>query len=561
MPKDNIKQDPFSKGLHFLPLGGSEEFGVNFNLYACDGKWLAFDCGIGFADHRYPNVDILLPDPAFIEDRRHDLVGLVITHAHEDHIGAVPHLWPRLKCPIYCTPFTASVLRDKFNDFPDCKNAQIIEIKNNQKIGLGPFNLHFFQVTHSIPQAVATLIETPHGNVMHSGDWNLDPTPVLDAPVSKETFQAIGDKGVLAYVGDSTNSPVPGRSGSEREVEEGLARVFKNCQGRIAITIFASNIARIHSIAKAAKASGRSTCIMGRSLHRMTSAAKANGYLKDVDQFVSEEDLGYIPTDNVVLIVTGSQGEPMAALARIARGEWPKLKLGKEDTVIFSSRAIPGNETEINAVKNNLTAAKVKIIDPDNASHKIHVSGHPYSEEVRDMISWLRPEVVIPVHGERVMLEAHAEIAKSVGVKTTIIPTNGSVISLATGDSKVVDHVETGLLAVEPNRVVRSDHKGIVERRKLQFSGAIHISLAMNSKYDLIMDPQITLIGLIDHDSAEKQIVVDVRKEVEAAIYDLKNENIFDVSEYQEEIRISVRRMVNQILGIKPKVSVHILKV
>ena len=551
----------YTKGFYFLPLGGAEEFGVNFNLYNCDGDWLAFDCGIGFADHRFPNVDILLPDPEFIEQRRDKLLGLIITHAHEDHIGAVAHLWPRLKCPIYCTPFTASVLREKFHDFPECKNAQIIEIKNNQKISIGPFKLHFYQVTHSIPQAVATLIETSYGNVFHSGDWNLDPTPVLDGPISEETFRAIGEKGVLAYIGDSTNAPVPGRGGSEKEVEEGLARVFKNCTGRIAITIFASNIARIKSIAKAAKASGRSACLMGRSLHRMVGCAKNNGYLTDIDQFISEEDLGYIPTDNTVMIVTGSQGEAMAALARIARGEWPKLKLGKADTVIFSSRAIPGNETEINAVKNNLTASGVKIIDPDNASHKIHVSGHPYADEVRDMISWLKPELVIPVHGERVMLEAHAEIARSLGVPNTIIPTNGSVIQLAPGVPKIIDHVKTGVLAVEPNRIVRSDHKGLTERRKLQFSGAIHVSIALNAKFDLLMDPHVTIIGLIDHDTAEAKIVHDVRQEVEDAIYDLKNENIFDIPKYEEEIRISIRRMINQILGIKPKVSVHIMKV
>ncbi len=554
------KIENYNEGFHFLPLGGSEEFGVNFNLYACDGKWLAFDCGIGFADHRYPNVDILLPDPEFIEARRDDLLALVITHAHEDHIGAVPYLWPRLKCPIYCTPFTASILRDKFNDYPDCKKAQIIEIKDNSQLEIGPFHLHFHQVTHSIPQAVATVIETSYGRVFHSGDWNLDPHPVLDKPIDPETFKAIGDKGILAYVGDSTNAPVPGRSGSEIDVEKGLVSVFKNCNGRIAITIFASNIARINSIVKAAKASGRSTCIMGRSLHRMTSAAKTNGYLKDIDQFVSEDDLGYIPTDNVVMIVTGSQGESMAALARMARGEWPKIKLGAGDTVIFSSRAIPGNEKEINDVKNNLTASKVRIIDPDNASHKIHVSGHPYADEVRDMLSWIKPQHVIPVHGERVMLEAQAEIARSLGAET-IIPTNGAVIKLGPGPVKVIDHVKTGLLAVEPNRIVRSDHKGITERRKLQFSGAVHISLAMNSKFDLIMEPQITLIGLIDHDSAEKQLIGEVRQEVEDAIYDLKNENIFDIKKHEEEIRISVRRMVNQILGIKPKVSVHILKV
>ena len=555
------QKDYYEEGLNFLPLGGSEEFGVNFNLYSCDGQWIAFDCGIGFADHRYPNVDILLPDPEFIEARKDKLVGLVITHAHEDHIGAVPYLWPRLKCPIYCTPFTASVLRDKFHEKPECKGAQIIEIKDNRQIDVGPFYLHFHQVTHSIPQAVATLITTKYGSVMHTGDWNLDPHPVLDKPVSADLFKAIGDKGVLAYVGDSTNAPVAGRSGSERDVEEGLAKTFKTCTGRIAITIFASNIARVRSIAKAAKASGRSTVIMGRSLHRMTSSAITNGYLKDIDHFVSEEDLGYIPTDNVVMILTGSQGEPMAALARMARGDWPKIKLGKGDTVIFSSRAIPGNEKEINDVKNNLTASAVKIIDPDNSTHKIHVSGHPYADEVRDMISWIRPEIVIPVHGERVMLEAHANIAREQGVQKVVIPSNGAVIRLAPGEPKVIDNVPTGLLAVEPNRILRADHKGISERRKLQFSGAIHISIAMNSKFDLMMDPQITIIGLIDHDSAESKIVKDIRKEAEAAIYDLKNENVFEVAEYEEEIRISVRRMISQLLGIKPKVSVHIMKV
>ncbi len=554
-------KDDFSKGLYFVPLGGAEEFGVNFNLYCCDDQWIAFDCGMGFADHRYPNVDILLPDPAFIEARREKLVGLVITHAHEDHIGAVPYLWPRLKCPIYCTPFTASVLREKFNDYPNCKNAQIIEIKSDKKINVGPFGLNFIRVTHSIPQAVATVIETEHGNIFHSGDWNLDPSPVLDKPVDPEVFKAFGNKGILAYVGDSTNAPVAGRSGSEADVEKGLTRVFQECRGRIAVTIFASNIGRIKSIAKAAKATGRSVCLLGRSLHRMTGCAKNNGYLKDIDQFISEDDLGYIPTDNTVMIVTGSQGEAMAALARIARAEWPKLKLGKGDTVIFSSRAIPGNETEINEVKNNLTASGVRIIDPDNTVHKIHVSGHPYADEVREMLSWVRPNTVIPVHGERVMLEAQAELARSMKVENVVIPQNGAVIRLAPGDPRAIDHIQTGMLAVEPNRILRADHKGISERRKLQFSGAIHVSLALNAKFDLLMEPQITVIGLIDHDSAESKIVGDVRQEVEDAIYDLKNENVFDIARYEEEIRISVRRMVNQILGIKPKVSVHVLKV
>lgn len=557
----NDKIDKYQDGLFFLPLGGSEEFGVNFNLYSCNGKWIAFDCGMGFADHRYPNVDILLPDPAFIEERKADLLGLVITHAHEDHIGAVPYLWPRLKCPIFCTPFTASVLREKFNDHPNCKTAEIIEIIPGRKIELEPFILHFLSVTHSIPQAVATIMETPHGNIVHSGDWNLDPNPVLDEAIDPNSFKKLGDAGVLAYVGDSTNAPIPGRAGSESDVAEGLSRLFKTCHGRIAITIFASNIGRIKSIAKAAKASGRSVCIMGRSLHRMTGAARNNGYLKDIERFVTEEDLGYIPADNAVLIVTGSQGEPMAALARMARGEWPKIKFDKNDTVIFSSRAIPGNETEINDVKNNLTAAKVKIIDPDNTKYKIHVSGHPYADEVRDMISWLRPQIVIPVHGERVMLEAHADIARDLNVPHAIIPTNGAVIKMAPGEPQIVDHVKTGLLAVEPNRIVNSNHKGITERRKLQFSGAIHISIAMNSKFDLLMEPHVTMIGLIDYETAESRMVPDILQEVEDAIYDLKNKNVFDVAKHEEEIRVSARRLVYQVLGIKPKVSVHIMKV
>lgn len=552
----------FQSGFHFVPLGGSEQFGVNFNLYACDGKWIAFDCGIGFADHRFPNVDILLPDPDFIEDRRDDLVALVITHAHEDHVGAVPYLWPRLRCPIYCTKFTAAVLRAKFDDFPNCKGAKIIEIEAGQIMDLDPFKLEFLNVSHSIPQAVSTAIETKYGTVVHSGDWNRDLTPVIGKPTDEDAFKSVGDRGVLAYIGDSTNCLVPGRGGSETEVQAGLEQLFSEIQGRVAVTIFASNVGRIHSISLAAKKAGRKVCLLGRSLHRMVASARSCGMLRDVPEFVAVEDMDVLPPNRVTYIVTGSQGEALAALPRISRGEWPGLKLGSGDTVVFSSRAIPGNEKDINVVKNNLSASKVTVIDPESVLQKIHVSGHPYRDEVTDMINWLRPQVVIPVHGERLMLDAQAALATSIGIKQTIVPNNGAVIRLAPGAPEVVDHVKTGLLAVEPQRIVRADHRGLSERRKLQFTGAAHITVALSPRGDLLMDPSVTLMGLIDEDDAgELDIIGDVRQEIEDTLLDLKEEGVTETPRIEEDIRVAVRRLLNQIFGFKPKVSVHLIKV
>lgn len=554
--------DAYKDGFHFIPLGGSEQFGVNFNMYGCDGAWLAIDCGIGFADERFPMIDILLPDPEFAVARKDKLVGLLITHAHEDHIGAVPYLWPRLKCPIYCTPFTAHVLRAKFDDHPECRRAQIIEIKPGDVLDLDPFKLRFIHVTHSIPHAVSTIVETKYGRVMHSGDWNLDPTPVLGPPTDEQAFKNLGKEGVLAYIGDSTNALVPGRAGTEKDVEAGLAKLFKEYHGRIAVTMFASNIARIQSIARAAAATDRSVCILGRSLHRMIGAARECGYLKNIPKFLQEDDLGYVPTEKQVLIVTGSQGEPVAALARLSRGEWPNVRLNKGDAVIFSSRAIPGNETEINAVKNNLSAAGVHVIDPDTAKHKIHVSGHPYRDEVIDMLNWTKPQAVIPVHGERLMLDAQADIARELQISNVIVPRNGSVIRLAPGAPQVIDHVPTGVLAVEPNRIVRADHKAIAERRKLQFGGIAHVTVALDERGDLLADPQVTLVGLIDDQNREEmKIVEDIRAELEDLILDLRDEGITDQTKIEEDIRITVRRFLNHVFGVKPKVSVHVMKI
>lgn len=560
VPATDLGLDPDQ--IYFIPLGGSEQFGVNFNLYAYNGQWLAVDCGMGFADERLPGIDIVLPDPAFIEPFRKDLVGLVITHAHEDHIGAVAHLWPRLKCPIYCTEFTASVLKRKIDEVPASREAQIHIISAGKGTKAGAFSLQFINVSHSIPDTAALLIETKAGNVFHSGDWNLDPTPVLGKGTDADAIREIGKKGVLAYVGDSTNAEVNGRTGSEAEVEKGLAKLFRECKGRIGITIFASNIARVQSIVKAAQASDRRVALVGRSLHSMVSSAVDCGYLRDIPDFISDEEIGYLPEEKQVMIVTGSQGEARAALARIARGDHQDISFGRGDTVIFSSRAIPGNEKEINTVRNNLSAAGVHVVTPNDTEHCIHVSGHPCRDEIADMLGWVKPRLVVPVHGERVMLEAQAELARKCQVPHVIVPNNGSVICLGPAVPKVIDHVPTGLLAVEKSRIISSNHTSITERRKLQFSGTVHVTLVINGRGDLIADPQISTVGLLDEDNPqEKRIMMDLMGEIEDTLADMVREDLYDDHAVHEEVRIGVRRFIQVVLGIKPKTTVHVVRV
>lgn len=547
--------------LYFLPLGGSGEFGVNFNLYASEGKWLIVDCGIGFADHRFPGVDILLPDVGFIEERKDKIAGLIITHAHEDHIGAVPHLWPRLKCPIYCSEFTAAVLRRKFTEYPDCRGAKIHIVNPGSEVKIGPFGVHFIHVAHSIPNTCALAIETKAGRILHSGDWNLDPTPVLDTPTDANSLQEWGRKGIMAYVGDSTNAEHAGRAGSESDVEQGLTSLFGECKGRIVITMFASNIGRLRSIAKAAQANGRKTALIGRSLHTMTGAARECGYLNDVPDFVEEEDLPTLPHHKTVLVVTGSQGEYRAALARMARAENRTVKLGRGDTVVFSSRAIPGNEVEINTVRNNLVASGATVVTPYDTPHKIHVSGHPYQGELADMYQWVKPATVVPVHGERTQLEAQASFARQCQIENVIVPQNGSVIKLGPGKPEIIDHIPTDILAVEPKRILSADHRAISERRKLQFTGTVHLTIILNERGDLESDPYLTTMGLIDPDN-EKELAIedDLLDEIEGILSDMDRRDRKDDHMVQEELRIGIRRHILHVLGLKPMATVHVVR-
>jgi ribonuclease J len=546
--------------LYFIPLGGSEQFGVNLNVYISGGRILVVDCGMGFADERFPGIDLVLPDPEFLEQNKEKIEGLVITHAHEDHIGAVAYLWKRFQCPIYATQFTAAVLRGKLDDM-NVRNVPLKAVRPNEELDLGPFALTFIPVSHSVPDTCSLLIETPEGNVVHSGDWNLDPKPVVGHPINAEDFKAAGKKNIVAYIGDSTNAAVPGRAGSESEVEIGLEAEFRKCKGRIAVTIFSSNIGRIISIVRAAEKCGRKVAVVGRSLHRMIDAAMECGYLRDLPYFVSEDELEDIAPGNLVIIVTGSQGEFRSALAKIARGERTDLSFGRGDTVIFSARAIPGNERAVNDVKNNLSASRVAIVTPSDTENVIHVSGHPCQDEIAEMYQWVRPQTVIPVHGERVQLDAHAAFARKCQIPNIIVPSNGTVIRLAPGKAEVVDNIPTGLLAVDQKRIISADHGSIAERRKLQYTGSVHLSIVLDKNGKLMNEPKLDTVGLIDRElPGERQIEDNLYDEILDILEDMGDADLRDDHFVEEELRIGIRRFFVHLLGFKPKTTVHVIR-
>jgi ribonuclease J len=549
------------KGLFFVPLGGSEQFGVNLNVYVSDGDMLAIDCGIGFADESFPGIDILLPDPTFIADNQDHLKGFIITHAHEDHIGAMAHLWERMPAPIYASPFTAAILHKKLEE-KGLRKVPVEIVQPGDTVQIGSYKVQFVAVSHSVPDACSLIMETPHGRVVHSGDWNLDPSPVVGVPTDESLLKAAGDAGVLAYIGDSTNAEVDGYSGSEADVAKGLEAEFGLHDGRIAVTTFSSNVGRIISIVRAAEACGRRVAVLGRSMHRMIGAARDLGMLKGLPEFVEEGDIQDVPDDQLVVIMTGSQGEARAALAKVARGDFRNFSLNKGDTVIFSARAIPGNETSINQVKNNLSAGGIKVVTPRDTDNKIHVSGHPCRAEIAQMFQWLKPNLVVPVHGERMQLNAHAAFAQDCQVKNTIVPSNGSVIKLAPGKAAIIDHVNVDVLAVDPKRLIDANHGSIVERRKLQYSGTIHVSVVLDSQGELLADPQFDTVGLIDtNNEAEQEIEHQIYDEILDTIEGLSWDARQNDERVEEKVSRGLRRFCNRVLGMKPKTSVHVVRV
>lgn len=547
--------DAISGDLAFLPLGGTGEIGMNLNLYRCNGKWLAIDCGIGFGGSELPEVDVMMADPGFIADRRDHLLGLVITHAHEDHIGAVAHLWPQLRCPVYATPFAAAVLRRKLTEVGLQNQVKVHVVPTGGTIDLAPFALQFIRVAHSIPEAQAVAITTPYGIVLHTGDWKLDPAPLVGPPTDEAALAALGDKGVLAMVCDSTNAMVEGHSGSEDDVRISMTALIRSIRGRIAVTCFASNVARMQSIALAAQDCGRSVAIVGRSLRNIEAAARDCGYLKEVPEFLDEGDIDDVSDDNILILVTGSQGEPRSALARIAMDTHPRVSLGEGDTVIFSSRMIPGNERAIGTVQDNLVRRGVHLMT--DSDHLVHVSGHPARDELRRMYKLVRPKFAVPVHGEWRHLSAHAELAQEAGSSPIMIE-DGDILSLAPGRAEVIDSAPIGRLVLDANRLVPLNGEVLAARRRMLFNGVILGSVAVDATGKILGKPRISAPGLYEPEDPETDRIT---RDFASALADLPVALRRDDSALADAARSALRRVLGKRFQKRPLVDVHLLRV
>lgn len=543
--------------LAFIPLGGTGEIGMNLNVYRCDGALLAVDCGIGFGGPENPEVDIFVPDPAWLAERRDRLVGLVVTHAHEDHVGAVAHLWPQLRCPVYAGPFVSAVLRRKLGEAGLLGQVPLHTVPLNGRTRLNPFDLQFLRVTHSVPEAQALAIRTRHGLVLHTGDWKLDPDPILGPPTDEAAFAALAQEGVLAMVCDSTNALVEGHSGSESEVRRNLAAIIRGLQGRVAVTCFATNVARIESIAHAAAVSGRQVSLFGRSLRNAEAAARECGYLKGIDPFVPEEEAGFLPDDSLLIIATGSQGEPRSAMAKIAADTHPQIALGEGDTVIFSSRMIPGNERGILRIQDDLARRGCRVMTADD--HMVHVSGHPARDELKRLYALVKPRYAVPVHGEWRHLSEHAALAKSCGA-TPILVEDGDVLRLSPGAPDVVEGVPTGRLAVDDGRLLPLKGGVLAARKRMLFNGVVIASIAVDGAGRVLGEPKVSAPGLFDHEEehdAPRQLAADVARAVSELPGALRRED----DALREAARAVLRKAVGRRLRKRPNVEVHLLRV
>ncbi len=550
------KRNGAGPDLYFLPLGGAGEIGMNLNLYRHAGKWLMIDLGITFGDDLTPGIEVIMPDPAFIEEEREDLVGLVLTHAHEDHLGAVPYLWPRLGCPIYATPFTAAVLRRKLAEHGLADKVPLREVAMSGRFGIGPFDLELITLTHSIPEPNAVVIRTAAGTVLHTGDWKFDPDPLIGPTADERRLIEVGNEGVLALVGDSTNVFRPGEAGSEASVREALTALVAARKGKVAVACFASNVARLSTIAEVARRCDRHAALVGRSLHRIDEAARATGYLKGVPPFLSDHDAGFLPADKVLLICTGSQGEPRAALTRIAEGSHPHVTLGPGDAVIFSSRIIPGNERAIGRLQNRLADRGVEIVTERDEA--IHVSGHPARDELARMYQHIRPRIAVPVHGEARHLREHAALALSCQVPHAVVVANGDLLRLAPGAPEIVDQVASGRLAVDGKRLVALDDDMLRDRHRLTFNGTAMVTVVLDRNGKLLAEAQVSAPGLLAAEDAAIGPLIDA---VDAAVAKLPASARRDDDQVREAARRAARRHLHDTVGKKPLTEVHVVRV
>ncbi|TNE65915.1 MAG: ribonuclease J [Alphaproteobacteria bacterium] len=542
--------------LLFLPLGGSGEIGMNLNLYGHKGTWLMVDCGMTFAETHVPGVDLIFPDPTFIESEQEALIGLVLTHGHEDHIGAVPYLWPRLRCPVYATPFTAELVKDKLKEAGLLEQVPLHVVDALTPIKIGPFTVRYVPLAHSIAEGHGLAIETSKGTIFHTGDWKLDDRPLIGPACPSPVLSELGEKGVLALVGDSTNVFNPSESGSEAAVRESLIELVQGLKNRVVITTFASNVARLETIGEVAKASGRHLVLLGRSMERVVRAAKETGYLKDFPTLVPEEDADHLPKDRVLIACTGCQGEPRAAIARIARDDHKHLQLSPDDNVIFSSKIIPGNELVLGQLFNTLASKGINVVTEKDAF--IHVSGHPGRAELAKMYGWTRPFSAIPVHGEARHLMRHAKLARELGVEHTTVPKNGDVIEISERGLELVDEAPVGRLALDGTAIIGIDDPAIVDRRRASVNGFVTASLIFDDDGALAAEPILAVMGLPrgDDDSFYDGMVYAL----EHALERMKPAARDIDAMVEETTRIAIRRYCRSEIGKNPGVATLITR-
>jgi ribonuclease J len=552
--------------LVFLPLGGSGEIGMNLNAYGYgppdDRKWIIVDIGVTFGrEDMMPGVEIVLPDPQFLVEERDNIIGIVLTHAHEDHIGALPWLWPRLKAPLYATPFTAVLIREKLKERGLLSQVSLTEIPLKGHLQLGPFDIDFVTLTHSIPEPNGLAIRTPLGLVWHTGDWKIDPDPIIGEVTDEAKLRSMAEEGILAMVCDSTNVFVEGESGSEADVKGHLTDVIRACKGKVAVTAFASNVARVDTVIRAAQACGRTVCLVGRSMHRIVGAAKTVGLLQDIPALIDENESAGLPAENILYLCTGSQGEPRAALARISSGEHRHVSLKQGDTVIFSSRMIPGNETAIHALYMALESRGVDVITSDQAH--VHVSGHPARDELKQMYQWARPRIAIPVHGERRHLLEHVKLAHALQVAEAIAPKNGDMIRLAPGIAAIIDEVPAGRLYVDGNNILEAEDEALRDRKRLGEEGAVSVALAIGEKKNTILaGPNISVRGLSMSDDEDFEIALEELEEAAAAAFAKLNHNDRGNDEAVETALVrAVRKAAERLWSKRPLVDVSVLRI
>lgn len=550
--------------LVFLPLGGSGEIGMNLNAYGYGPpdarQWIVVDIGVTFGrEDDVPGVELVLPDPTFLERERDNILAIVLTHAHEDHIGALPWLWPRLKAPVYATPFTAALVREKLREQGLLERVPLTEVPLKGQLTLGPFEIDFVTLTHSIPEPNGLAIRTPLGLVWHTGDWKIDPDPLIGETTDEAKLRAMAEEGVLAMVCDSTNVFVEGATGSEADVRKKLTEVISRCTGRVAVTAFASNVARVETALLAARAAGRTPCLVGRSMHRIYNAAKSVGLLRDAPQIIDEEEAGGLPDENVLFLCTGSQGEPRAALTRIARGEHRHVALRQGDTVIFSSRVIPGNEEAIHQLYEAFIARGVELITADDAP--VHVSGHPARDELKQMYRWARPRIAIPVHGERRHIREHVKLAQALQVPEAVAPHNGDMIRLAPGPAAVIDEVPAGRLYVDGASIIETDDDAIRDRLRLGAEGAVNIALALNGKNAIAAGPNVTVRGLAMADEEDMELALEELERVaEAAFARMSHAERQEDEAIEAALVRSVRKAAEKLWRKRPLVDVTVLR-